>query len=54
MTVEPTCPNCKSREHFKLMKWPVLNEDEAGTIIGSFVYCGKCGTAINWIPSEKQ
>ena len=52
MTVEPTCPNCKSREHFKLMKWPIKDKSEIHEIEGSFVYCGKCGTAINWIPSK--
>jgi len=50
MTVEPTCPGCKSRSDFKLMKWPIKNATETGIINGSFIYCGKCGTAINWIP----
>lgn len=56
MTVEPTCPNsnCKSREDFQLMEWPIKDETGVKEIKGSFVFCGRCGTVINWIPEKSN
>ena len=50
MTVEPSCPKCGSPAHFRSKPADIYNENETGKLKGSFVFCGKCGTVINWIP----
>jgi len=50
MTIEPSCPKCGSSAHFRSKPVDIYNENETGIIKGSFVFCGKCRTVINWIP----